>query len=96
MTKKEERFFDIVQEEAAAQGMKFFLECGEGREIETEDLLGEDMSGWLVPSFIADEVQQALDDDPDSAEEKFPIRFVFAVWSQNQSGKITIQFMDQT
>lgn len=42
-------FFDIVQKEAAKQGAVFFLDCGEGKDFETENMEGEDLSGWLIP-----------------------------------------------
>ena len=28
---------------------KFFMDCSEGREIETDEISGEDISGWLIP-----------------------------------------------
>ena len=51
---KFEKFFALVQEEARSQGSAFFLDCGEGREFETELLCGEDLSGWLIPLAQAD------------------------------------------
>ena len=47
--KRFENFFELVQAAAKKQNAVFFLDCGEGREIETETLSGEDLSGWLIP-----------------------------------------------
>ncbi|MCL2749518.1 MAG: hypothetical protein FWE96_00705 [Coriobacteriia bacterium] len=39
------RFFKLVQQQAEREGCVFFMDSGEGREIITEDLDGEDASG---------------------------------------------------
>ena len=44
-SEKFNRFWDLVQDEAATQGCVFFGDCGEGRDLVTEELEGENFSG---------------------------------------------------
>ena len=37
-SEKFNRFWDLVQDEAATQGCVFFGDCGEGRDLVTEEL----------------------------------------------------------
>lgn len=55
---KFEKFFEIVQDAAKRKGCVFFLDCGEGRDLETEDLSGEDLSGWLIPEGKAGQFEK--------------------------------------
>lgn len=48
-SQKFNRFWKIVQKEASKQGCIFFADCGEGRDIVTETMEGEDFIGWLIP-----------------------------------------------
>lgn len=60
------RYWQLVQEAAAKQGMVFFLEAGDGNDFELGDVEGADLSGWLVPVAEADEFRElhmARDDD---------------------------------
>lgn len=68
---KFEKFFGIVQSAAKRKGCVFFLDCGEGRDLETEDLSGEDLSGWLIPEGKADKF-----------EKEFLARNVREVWNE--------------
>lgn len=86
---KFEQFFEIVQAAAKREGCVFFLDCGEGRDLETNDLSGEDLSGWLIPvgkaerfeeEFLAGNVQEAWNEF-----------MVFAMW-HNGPGDIGISF----
>lgn len=52
---KFERFWKLIQEQAEKENCKFFMECGEGRELVTDEISGEDIFGWLVP--ISQEVE---------------------------------------
>ena len=84
-----ERFFAFVRSAAAAQDAIFFVDCGEGRELVTEELDGEDLSGWLIPQQDADGFQTEFDSGDVSGQWDDFMRI--AVWSQ--SGKeIQIQF----
>lgn len=42
-------FWKKVQLEASKQQSIFFLNCGEGKNFETDTMEGEDLSGWLIP-----------------------------------------------
>ena len=52
---KFERFWSLVQERAGKEESRFFMDCGEGREFETDEMSGEDISGWLIPRDQADD-----------------------------------------
>lgn len=54
-SEKFERFFEAIQESAKKMNCVFFLDCGEGHELSTETLEGEDLTGWLIPNSKADE-----------------------------------------
>lgn len=84
------RFFSIVQDAAAKMGKVFFLDAGDGRELITDGVDGEDLSGWLVdksdieafkPGWLAGMVDDRFDDD-----------YAFAEWHVNDDGSITITF----
>lgn len=53
--KKFLNFWKIVQEEASKHDSVFFLDSGEGNEIETAEINAEDLSGWLIPKDQANE-----------------------------------------
>lgn len=84
-------FFNIIQEEAKAQAMVFFADAGDGNEFETDNLEGENMMGWLVPSEKAANFEEIwLADEVDDSWSDF---FKWAIWSLND-GKINIKFED--
>ncbi|MDR3308060.1 MAG: hypothetical protein LBS58_04090 [Coriobacteriales bacterium] len=86
------RFFDLVQAQAAREGCVFFMDSGEGRDVNTEDFDGEDVSGWLIPKDDADTFEkQWLKIDDGSIDERFDKLFVFARWDQTDEG-VTIKF----
>ena len=88
-TSKFRKFFKIVQESAKEKGCVFFLEAGDGRDIETSEFEGEDLSGWLVPIDKANEFEpEWLVDDID---EKWLDYFCFAEW-EYQDKVVTIEF----
>ncbi|MDD6298603.1 hypothetical protein [Hornefia butyriciproducens] len=88
--KKFETFFKIVQDEALTGGKIFFLDSGEGQEFETDDMEGENLSGWLVPIEKAYEFEkQFIKRDIDN--EKWDDFFSFARWSWSNQ-QITITF----
>ena len=83
------KFFEIVRAEAKKRDCVFFLDCGEGREIITDDMEGEDLSGWLIPENKADSFQKefvAWD-----VSEKWNDNVVFAIWKKEKNG-ISITF----
>ena len=89
---KFERFFQLVQDEAAKSNAVFFLLSGEGRDIILPNLEGEDLSGWLIPADMADEFEEEWK-DPDSSEhlDKWDHYFMWAEWSE-KNGVISVQF----
>ncbi|EFW38952.1 hypothetical protein [Treponema phagedenis] len=57
------KYWDLIQAEAKKKNSVFFAECGEGRDFETEEMEGEDFSGWLVPQNKVNEFQIIWDAD---------------------------------
>jgi len=91
--KEFERFFEVVRKEAEKEGSVFFVESGEGREIITDDMDGEDLSGWLIPRNEADEFEKEWKkNDVTGKWNKF---FRFAIWNEG-NGKISISFKNYT
>lgn len=86
---KFEKFFALIQNEAMNEKKVFFLDSGEGQEFETDEMEGENLSGWLVPVKEADEFEkQFIKRDID--EEKWDDFYSFARWSwSNRQIKIT-------
>jgi len=83
------RFFSIVQNKAEAENKVFFLDSGEGRELLTDELEGEDLSGWLIPKDKA-AFFETLWKKNDNLDEWIDF-FTFAIWKVN-NGKVEIEF----
>ena len=87
---KFDAFFDLIQQTARDQGKRFFMDSGEGHTGETASMEMEDLSGWLI----------SPDDEPDfkpawlhsDVPERFSSDFVFAVWSQDKFGTVSVTF----
>ena len=77
-SRKFEKFFQIVQEEAGALKKTFFLECEDGHEKETEELEMCDLQGWLVPSIKIGDFIPAWKEN--SVDDEWDDEFCFAVW----------------
>ena len=86
---KFKKIFEIVRAEAKKRKCIFFLDCGEGRELFTEDMEGEDLSGWLIPESEADAFQKEF--DAGDVSEKWNENVFFASWKKDQNG-ISIAF----
>lgn len=86
---KFERFFDLVRKEAAKKNSIFFIHCGEGHELFSQTLEGEDLSGWLIPMQSVDEFEPAWKNG--DIPEKWDDLFCFAEWS-GEPTKISIKF----
>lgn len=84
-----ERFFEIVQAAAAKKDCIFFLDCGEGHDLETDNLSGEDLSGWLIPINQADQFEEEFQSG--SIREVWNEFITFATW-RSTSGEIAINF----
>lgn len=86
-----QKFFEIVRSEALREGCIFFADCGEGRDIFTDDMEGEDLSGWLIPTAQADEFERewlgyGVDD-------KWDTYMRLAVWDDS-NGRIRVSFKE--
>jgi len=80
-SEKFEVFFQLVQEAAAKEGAVFFLDAGEGRDIVTDDLEGEDLTGWLVPEAQAEAFEAAWQESSTpEALQAWEDLFLWAEW----------------
>jgi hypothetical protein len=80
-----------VQKRAAELGCVFFSDAGEGRDVTFEDMEGEDISGWLIPSERA----KAFQDEWDNAQpsDQWLSFFRFAIW-RIENGALLIDFKE--
>ncbi len=87
------KFWKIVQETAKKQGKIFFLDSGEGRELITDTMEIEDLSGWLVPEEQADEFEKEWLQGSDKIwkNDKWDKTFRFAIWHK-EGNNISIVF----
>ena len=77
-SEKFNNFFTIVQNAAKKKNAVFFLEAGDGRDFETNDIEGEDLQGWLIPRERAILFETKWRNNSVNGEwEEF---FCFAVW----------------
>lgn len=83
------KFMELVQKEAKKTGKVFFLDAGDGHDFETDELEGEDLTGWLIPSSGAKEFEKVWKDD--EVNDDWSDFFVFAVWKKDNN-KIVISF----
>ena len=86
---KFKRFFAFVRSAALAYEAVFFVDCGEGHELLTKTLDGEDLSGWLIPQREADRFQSEFDSG--NVSDQWDEFMRIAVWSQTNDG-IQIRF----
>lgn len=77
---KEENFTAFLNSEAERQGFVFFQDSGEGRDLETDTMYLEDVSGWLAP--IGTPEKDAKTDE----------NYRFAEWKKRENGEIVIEF----
>lgn len=87
-SKKFKRFFAIVQEAAHNQGCVFFFDSGDGRDVVTKTMEGEDLTGWLIPSEKASEFENEWKTWQISSQ--WDDYFTFAIWDNPKN--ITITF----
>lgn len=90
LDEKFDRFWRLVERSAEDQYCKFYMDSGEGREIVTDELDGEDLSGWLIPVQLV----AAFRDDWSIGEanrEKWSPYYKFARWYKTGEA-ITIHF----
>ena len=83
--KKFLNFWEIVQKEASKHNAVFFLDSGEGNEIETSDINAEDLSGWLVPKNQAEEFDVLFKKfDKSAISNKFDNFYMIASWQKEK------------
>lgn len=88
---KFQRFFEIVRRQASSLGCIFFCDSGEGHDLLTDDMEGEDLSGWLIPQGSADEFEREwLEND---IGEKWDDYMRMAVWHEDQ-GRVSVTFRE--
>lgn len=87
------RFWTLIQAAAAQENCVFFGYAGEGRDFSTDDMEGENFSGWLVPTENADTFEQEWSLGTSKLFRSLPAgaRFTFAIW-EKKSGEITVKF----
>lgn len=52
------RFFENVQKKANIKGFTFFLDFGECKDIKFNDMIIDDLFGWLIPNDKADDFEK--------------------------------------
>jgi len=78
--KKEKKGIAFIQNAAKVRNSCFFIDCGEGREFENDDMYLMDMSGWLIPNDL---VNIFLDvPKPHRWNDEWSKYFCFAEWRQ--------------
>ena len=88
----EDGYIEFVNQEALKQtGKYFFLNSGEGREIEYSDKgwLVEDLSGWLVDKSIVDDFAKLTRYELYRRED---VDLVFAIWEKDSNNTLKINF----
>lgn len=90
---KFEEFWKVVQNTAKSQGKVFFLDTGEGRELITDTMEIEDLSGWLVPENQADEFEKEWLQGKDRIwnSDQWDNHFRFAIWHKKGS-TVSVEF----
>lgn len=83
------RFWEVIQAEAASRGLVFFADCGEGREFFLDDMEGEDIRGWLIPVDKAEEFQREW--EKYNVSDQWIDSIFWAEWSINE-GTVSVEF----
>ena len=86
---KFEKFFELVQNTAKKHGFVFFLDAGDGNDIITDELEGENLQGWIVPQEKVNEFEKEFVAFKNT--EVWDDYFGFAVWYK-EKGEIKILF----
>lgn len=92
--KKFEKFFELVQKAAKQKGCYFFLDCGQGKIFETNDIECEDLCGWLIPLKYTDEFERLFKEDSERQHD-FDEFYVYVDFSVDEkTGEIQINIDD--
>ncbi len=89
-SEKFNRFWELVQNEAATQNCVFFGDCGEGNDLVTETLEGENFSGWLVPKTQEGEFERFW--EKGAVTDDWLDHMVWMEWEQTSGGVVKIRF----
>ena len=85
-------FFKLVQESAADKNAVFFLDCVEGNDLWTDDIICTDCSGWLIPNDKVEEFKKEYENF--KSLEKWEDYVVWVTWSGNSTHpKINIELL---
>lgn len=91
---KFKRFFKLVQNEAKQKGFVFFMDCGQGKVYENEDVECEDLCGWLIPEKDSSEFNQLFLEGSEQ-QHSFDAVYCYVDFTiDEQSGKIQIDIDD--
>jgi hypothetical protein len=86
-------FFAKVQDTAKKHRKVFFLDFGDGRDIVTDEMEGEDLQGWIVPQ---EKVKSFEEKYLAFLDNELPDEFYgFAVWVE-KNGEIFIRLEQYT
>ncbi len=88
-SEKFNRYFTLIQEEAAKQGKIFFADAGDGNDFETPAMEGEIMMGWLISKEKAQEFEPLW--LTDTVDDSWAENYVWAIWSRTDNN-ITVRF----
>ena len=79
-------FFELVQKKAAGEKSVFFLDSGDGNELE-----GENLQGWLIPLSKVEEFEKIWKERKE--DDKFIDFFCWVEWFDNR-GNIDVRFTE--
>lgn len=88
-TKKFINFMELIQKEAEKEDKVFFLEAGDGNEFETEEMEGEELTGWLIPSDKVEEFKSIWENE--EIDDEWIDFFTFVDWEES-NGEIKVSF----
>ena len=86
---KEDAFIELVNTAALQRGCEFFVSNGEGRDFETDNLIGEDLFGWLIPVEQVSAFQKEF--ETNTISDRWTDHMRFAIWHKTDDF-ITIDF----
>lgn len=88
---KFEKFFGEVQKEAEKQNSVFFINFGECKDIEFNDMIVDDLFGWLIPNKLVEQFEERFKKNDNLNEfDKFLIWCI----SEIKDNKLAINFKD--
>lgn len=91
MNEKEKNFWNLIQEEAQKLKGSFFMDSGEGHDINKDKYEGEDFSGWLIPNERTEEFEKDWTQGKEN-DDKWDSFYRFAEWKEVH-GEIKIEFV---